>query len=40
VFAAVWVVIFLRIEPHDVGPPPALDAEAALEESEAGALAR
>jgi len=40
VFAAVWVVIFLRIEPDDVGRPPALDAEAALEESEAGALAR
>jgi O-antigen/teichoic acid export membrane protein len=40
VFAAMWLVIFLRIRAEDVGPPAPLDVAIADDEAEAGVLAR
>jgi uncharacterized membrane protein len=38
VFAAVWIVLVLRIEPVDEPSPSAFDEELVAEEAEAGAL--
>ncbi len=40
VFAAMWMVIFLRIRPEDVGAPAPLDESVADAEAEVGILTR
>ena len=40
VFAVQWIVIFLRLEPGQLAPPPALAESAAELEAEVGVLAR
>src|SRR5438067_2092873 len=40
IFAVAWAIVFLRIRPEDVGPPPPLGEELADAESETGSLVR